>query len=116
MPRIKPVNEVRKHMKALGIYKPEFEPMIKVYGQLKEQYDELTKRFVESEYKIEEKTATGTKKAPIVTTLESLRKDILSYAGQLGLTPQGLLKANENAFKAKTKSSALAEALRAASK
>jgi len=112
----KPANEARKHMQALGIYKPEFEPIIKVYGQLKEQYDELTKRFIESDYKFDEATEIGTKKAPIVTTLEALRKDILSYANQLGLTPQGLLKAKEDAFKAPSKSNALIEALKAASK
>lgn len=112
--KLKPASEARKHMRTLGIYKPEFEPIIKVYGQLMEQYEELTKRFIESDYEYEVATENGTKKAPIVTTLEALRKDILAYAGQLGLTPQGLLKADENAFKVKKKTSALFEALRAA--
>ena len=109
-------DEARSNMQNLGIYKPEFEPVIAIYGELCEQYEELTKRFVKSGYKYEVSTAQGTKKAPIVTTLESLRKDILSYAGQLGMTPQGLLKADENAFKAKKKTNALTEALKAAAK
>lgn len=95
------MNQTRDHMKALGVYKPEFEPIIEVYCQLREQYNELTRRFRESDYDFKEYTNTGTKKAPIVTTLEALRKDILAYAAQLGLTPQGLLKADEAAFKKK---------------
>lgn len=99
MPRKKTSESTaRIYMKNLGIYKPEFEPMIHIYGELVEQYTELTSRFVESEFAFSETTKDGTKKAPIVTTLESLRKDILSYASQLGLTPQGLLRTNAGAF------------------
>lgn len=105
------INQVRDQMKALGVYKPEFEPIIEVYSQLLEQYNILTKRFMESDYDIQECTSTGTKKAPIVTTLEALRKDILAYATNLGLTPQGLLKADDAAFK-KKKESKLASMLR----
>lgn len=107
----KPINQTRDQMKALGTYKPEFEPIIRVYSQLLEQYKILTERFIESDYDFKEYTNTGTKKAPIVTTLETLRKDILAYAAQLGLTPQGLLKADDKAFK-KQKQSALAAALK----
>ena len=101
------INQTRDQMQALGVYKPEFEPIIEIYSQLREQYNILTQRFIDSDYDFKEYTNTGTKKAPIVTTLEALRKDILAYAAQLGLTPQGLLKADDAAFK-KPKSSALA--------
>jgi len=106
------INRARDDMVKLGIYKPEFEPIIEIYSQLLDQYEILTKEFIRSGYDYSEPTAQGSKKAPIVTTIEALRKDILSYASQLGLTPQGLLKANENAFK-KKKVSALTEALKA---
>jgi len=98
------INQTRDDMKALGVYKPEFEPIIEVYSQLREQYNILTQRFIDSDYDFKEYTNTGTKKAPIVTTLEALRKDILAYAAQLGLTPQGLLKADDAAFKKKKES------------
>lgn len=112
MPRKKtPEAEARANMKALGVYKQEFEPIIKVYGQLRKQYEVLTEKFIASGYDFEELTNTGTKKAPIVTTLESLRKDILAYASQLGLTPQGLLKVKEDAFSEQKKSGGLASAL-----
>lgn len=109
----RPALIARDSMIELGVYKSEFDPIIEIYGQLIEQYSELTKRFIMSGLNFEEATNAGTKKAPIVTTLESLRKDILSYASQLGLTPQGLLKADDGAFR-KKKVSALAAALKAA--
>ena len=91
-------------MKSLGIFKPEFAPMIEVYSQLMTQYDALTKEFKKSGYQFEVNTSTGSKKAPIVTTLETLRKDILNYVNTLGLTPLGLLKANDKAFNIAKKS------------
>ena len=106
------INRARESMVKLGIYKPEFEPIIEIYSQLLDQYEILTKKFVASGYNYSEPTAQGSKKAPIVTTIEAIRKDILSYASQLGLTPQGLLKADDGAFK-KKKVSALSEALKA---
>ena len=92
-------------MEKLGTYKPEFDPVIEIYCQLCEQYNVLTKQYEENGYQFEVDGKAGVKKAPIVTTLESLRKDILSYAAQLGLTPIGLLKANDKAFKKNSKGS-----------
>ena len=85
-------------METLGIYKSEFDSVINIYAGLREQYDELEKIFFESEFEFEVPTASGMKKAPIVTTMEALRRDILSYAKDLGLTPHGLLKFDETAF------------------
>lgn len=106
-----PAGIARASMKQLGIYKAEFEPVIRIYGELVEQYQALTRKFEESGYQYSERTQTGNKKAPIVTTLEALRKDILNYASQLGLTPQGLLKADGDAF-AKQTAGGLADAIR----
>lgn len=112
MPKAKTeIGQARASMKALGLYKPEFEPILKDYAKLREQYSELTKRFENSNYDYAETTQSGSKKDPIVTTLESLRKDILAYASQLGLTPQGLLKTNDKAFN-KPKSSVLSAAIK----
>jgi phage terminase small subunit len=97
-------------MQKLGLYRPEFEVVITVYAQLMDQYEILLKRFVASDYNISEATVAGSKKAPIVTTMESLRKDILAYASQLGLTPQGLLRTDDKAF-AKKRRSALSQAI-----
>lgn len=104
--------EARKNMKVLGVYKKQFEPVIKIYGQLREQYDIYTQLLEDAGYDYIEETQTGTKKHPLITTLEALRKDVLAYASQLGLTPQGLLKVQEEAFKVKSKSSGLEEMMK----
>lgn len=97
-------SKTKKRMQKLGIYKAEFDPVIEVYADLKEQYDVLTSQFITNDYSFEVETNSGSKKAPIVTTLESLRKDILTYARDLGLTPHGLLKFDETAFTKQTNS------------
>lgn len=81
---------LRKSMQKMCTYRPEYENAIA--AQLMEQYDTLTRAFEESGWAYETSTATGTKKAPIVTTLESLRKDVLAYLSALGLTPAGAKK------------------------
>lgn len=81
--------EIRRNMRRLGIYKEEYESAIVNLARMQKQYDALDKRFEEDGYPFEVATEQGSKKAPIVTTLESLRKDILAYLNALGLTPQG---------------------------
>lgn len=85
-------------MQSLGCYKPEFDPTIERYVALTTEYKRLYTQYKNSGYKCEVETATGVKKSPLVTTLESLRKDILNVEDSLGLTPRGLLKINEKAF------------------
>jgi phage terminase small subunit len=61
---------------------------------------------------VEEKTgANNSKRSPMIATLESLRKDILSYSNALGLTPSGLRKLNDEMGKDKKQASKLEMAL-----
>lgn len=84
-------NQTIREMKSLGIYKQEFLQIIEIYSGLLEQYTRLNEKFVKSGMDYEVMTMQGgLKKAPIVATLEVLRKDILNYASQLGLTVKGL--------------------------
>ena len=89
--------QVKENMITLGIYKPEFDYTIFIYAGLLEQYNALEKEFKKSKFTVVEKTgySDNAKKAPIVGTLENLRKDILTYANALGLTPLGLRKLKE---------------------
>lgn len=88
--------KVKRQMEALGVYRIEFDPIIKLYCELTKQYAVLSKEFKDNEYRHSLETKDGAKKKdPLVSTLESMRKDILSYASQLGLTPAGLRKINE---------------------
>lgn len=97
-------------MKNLGIYKPEFDSMIAVYAQLMTQRDKLESEYKKGGYQYQVNTSSGVKKAPIVTTLEALRKDCLTYAEALGLTPRGLAKFDAKAFE-KRKVGGLEQAL-----
>lgn len=84
-------NQTIREMKSLGVYKQEFDTIIGIYSGLLEQYTKLNKIYLDSNMNFQVDTAQGgTKKAPIVATLEVLRKDILNYASQLGLTVKGL--------------------------
>ena len=105
--------KTKKNMKALGTYKPEFDTTISIYAGLVEQYQMLEMQFKESNFKVEEKTgADNSKRSPIVATLENLRKDILTYSNNLGLTPAGLRKiSDETQVKKKAPQSKLEMAL-----
>lgn len=110
------VSDAVSRMSALGLYKKEFTPAINRYADFMEQYDILTGRWNRERYRCYVKAGDGTpsKRNPTCVALESLRKDITVLETILGLTPQGLLKTDENAFKVGKKKSALAEALKAA--
>lgn len=105
--------QVTENMKALGVYKPEFELTISIYAGLIEQYQQLEKEFKKSKFTVIERTgySDNSKKSPMVNTLESLRKDILAYSNALGLTPAGLKKINDNMKPEKKNTSKLESAL-----
>lgn len=78
-------------MKKLGIHKSQYNRLIDIYSELVHQYIKLTIDFQEDDYKYEVSTGQGgSKKSPIVATLETLRKDILQYSDRLCLNPKSL--------------------------
>ncbi|CAK7002217.1 P27 family phage terminase small subunit [Tissierella sp.] len=78
-------------MKKLKVHKPEYNRLIDIYSELIFQYLKLNDEFEEGGYQYEVSTDQGgTKKAPIVATLETLRKDILAYSDRLCLNPKSL--------------------------
>lgn len=106
--------KIRKHtikaMTALNVYKPEFEPLIDIYCEMREQYELYTAKLKTAGYKCDEATAAGgTKKSALVSTLETLRKDILIYSDRLYLNPKSLAEAKKAP---EQKESALEKALR----
>ncbi len=91
--------KVIQQMNELGVYKSEFDPTIDRYVELTKEYSKLYAKYKKDGFQCEIETDRGVKKAPIVNVLETLRRDILSLENALGLTPAGLLKLQENAFK-----------------
>lgn len=83
---------VVKAMKAMGTYRKEYDLPIGTLAGLLEQYDRLNQIYMDEGMPYFDNTQAGKKKSPIVTTLESLRKDILAYETALGLTPAGAKK------------------------
>ncbi|TDL34568.1 P27 family phage terminase small subunit [Jeotgalibacillus sp. S-D1] len=78
-------------MKALGIHKPQYNRLIDIYARLVHEYLKLSEEFEKSGSEYQTFTAAGgAKKSPIVATLESLRKDIISYSDRLCLNPKSL--------------------------
>lgn len=99
-------------MTNLNVYKAEYDAVIDIYSELREQYERYTKELESQGYKYSEFTAQGgEKKSPLIAVLETLRKDILQYSVQLGLTPAGLKKMNEKSGD-NEKKSILVEALK----
>lgn len=93
---IQPTKETIKRrtiddMKQLKVHKPQYNRLIDIYAELVFQYNKLTKEFEDGGYKYEVSTDQGgSKKSPIVATLETLRKDILAYSDRLCLNPKSL--------------------------
>lgn len=80
-----------KDMKALKVYKKQYDRLIDIYAELVVQYNRLTETFADSGYQVESETAQGgAKKSPLIATLETLRKDILAYSDRLCLNPKSL--------------------------
>lgn len=78
-------------MGKLGIHKPQYNRLIDIYAGLVAQYLKLTQEFEDDGYIYEVETDQGgSKKSPIVATLETLRKDILAYSDRLCLNPKSL--------------------------
>ncbi|MDR7870318.1 MAG: P27 family phage terminase small subunit [Tissierellaceae bacterium] len=78
-------------MKKLGTHKSQYNRLIDIYSELVFQYLTLNNEFEEGGYQYEVATDQGgTKKSPIVATLETLRKDILAYSDRLCLNPKSL--------------------------
>ena len=84
-----------KQMKSLGTYRDEFKPIIEIYAGLLFQYYTYAKAHEENDYlAMEEYTnkagATNMRKVPLITIMETLRKDIISYSDRLMLNPKSL--------------------------
>ena len=92
-----------ENMKKLNTYKPEYEPIIDIYVELSYQYQKLTTEWKRLKYECKSFTAAGGgKKHPLVSTIESLRKDILAYSDRLCLNPKSMME--EKAKKPKRES------------
>ncbi len=101
--------KTKKSLEELNIYRPQFEQVVKTYAEMKQQYNMLNRQFYKSGCKIvEEYTnkagATNMRKTALYLAMETMRKDIIYYENQLGLTPVAIKKINDAIIKSKNDS------------
>lgn len=104
---------------AVGMYKPAFDPVINTLADILEQRDNAYADFLASGgemcvVKTSDRGAVNIGKNPRLQMWTELNTQALAYWRDLGLTPAGLKRIDEQLMKPK-KTSALAEALKSLS-
>ncbi len=94
---------------AVGTYKDAFLPVIDTLASTLEQRDKTHREFIasggESVIQYTNKGgATNMTKNPLLVLWDDLNKSALAYWRDLGLTPSGLKKINDNAMQGKKRS------------
>ena len=88
-------SKVIKQMKELGTYRKEFDMIIDIFSGMLFQYQKLAQDYADMGYPVTDvyvnkAGSENERKVPILTAMEILRKDILSYSNQLMMNPKSL--------------------------
>mgnify|MGYP002515746739 CR=1 FL=1 len=108
-------DKIRRQIQATGTYRPAFCSVVDALAKVLEQRDAAYQQFIAegSQFVVErvsDRGAINRAKNPLLQTWMDLNSQALSYWGQLGLTPAGLKKIDEEAMKPR-KQDALAKVL-----
>ena len=108
--------KIREAAKEAGTYRPYFDKVIDTLAAILEQRDKAKAKFEEDGGQLvveftNKNGAVNLTQNPMLRMINDLNRDALAYWRDLGLTPAGLKKIDENAMKPK-KRNALAEALK----
>lgn len=109
-------SKIKKNTVQIGTYRKEFEPIIDTLAAVMETRDEALEAYEQQgRHPVIEHTNQGgntnSVKNPLLVLLSDLNAQALTYWRELGLTPAGLKKLNEQAVKIEAKKSALESAL-----
>ena len=109
-------NRIIGACKAAGTYRDYFLPVIDTLSSILEKRDDAERAFAKMGGKVTVKHinkygAENVEQNPLIRLINDLNRDALAYWRDLGLTPAGLRKINEQAMST-PKRSALAEALK----
>lgn len=101
--------DIVKKMKAVNTYNKSFDHAIKVLAKTLADYDIVLEKFESTGGSIvikhtNKNGSTNIVKNPLYLALEKLRDDILAYSKELGLTPAGLSRVNDELNKKDNKS------------
>lgn len=107
---------IKEQCVVVGTYKPAFDPVINALADILEQRDNAYAEFLESGgeaciTKTSDRGAVNVGKNPRLQMWGELNTQALAYWRDLGLTPAGLKRIDEQLMKPK-KASALSEALK----
>lgn len=113
--------KIKKCCKDAGTYQPIFEPVIDTLASIMAHRDDAVDRYAKTgSNPIVKHTnkggSTNLAKNPALVLICDLNNQALTYWRELGLTPAGLKKLNEQAIKVEGKKSALESALDALGK
>ena len=101
--------EIIKKMKSVGTYNISFIYTINVLAKVLVDYETTVEQFERTGGHIvikhtNKSGATNIVKNPLYLAIEKLRDDIISYSRELGLTPAGLRRINQDGNKPEKKS------------
>lgn len=87
--------QTKNSMETVGTFRPEFDPIVERYAELRAQFQELNDQWYEDGCKITEDYtnkagATNKRKTALYLALETLRKELADMENLFGLTPKGL--------------------------
>lgn len=110
------VERIRASAVSAGTYRPYFDDVIDTLADILERRDIARELFAASGgnvlvYHTNKAGATNIEQNPVLRMVNDLNRDALTYWRDLGLTPAGLKRIDEQSMKQRKKS-ALAEALR----
>lgn len=91
--------------KDVGTYRPAFDPIIETLAGILERRDGAKEKFEKNPVYIVSHTNKGggkyAERNPLLRTLQDLERDALAYWRDLGLTPAGLKRINEQEMQPK---------------
>ena len=101
--------QIVRKMKSIGTYNASFMYTINVLAKVLADYEATTERFERTGGHMvikhtNKNGSTNIVKNPLYLALEKLRDDILAYSKELGLTPAGLSRVNDELNKKDNKS------------
>lgn len=104
------INQITKASEQAGTYKECFDEVIKTLASILEKRDKAEETFQATGGNIlvkhtNKSGATNIEQNPVIRLINDLNRDALAYWRDLGLTPAGLKKLNDNALKVEKKSS-----------
>lgn len=96
--------EIKKNMRALGVYRAEFNRAVGNLAKIYVDMDTAREQFEKSGSNVvvahtNKSGATNFVKNPFFLAIEGLQGQILAYSRELGLTPAGFKKLNEGTLK-----------------